>query len=252
MTLAGILCIRNGDRLDYCWREAGQSLLGVCDELVICDCDSDDGTRQAMDEWAAREPRITLCNFPWTNPVATNKWWPEFQNYARQHAKSEWIIGLDADEILHENSYERVRDAANNREVLRCYRYNFWRDAQHLIPIGVCLGHEVVRVCGSNMPIPSDYPIPEAEETCAKAVMSKVQIMHYGFLRKREAFFRKAREVHRIWHGSFDPRLEAAEKSEGNWMTHEGVSGWENQLDDFKGTHPAVIHQWLKDRNYAP
>jgi glycosyltransferase involved in cell wall biosynthesis len=47
-TLAGILCIRNGLKLDYCFREAGQSLLGVCDEVVICDSDSDDGTRQIM------------------------------------------------------------------------------------------------------------------------------------------------------------------------------------------------------------
>lgn len=251
-TLAGILCIRNGDLLDYCWRESGKSMLGVCDELLICDSDSDDGTRQAMDEWAAKEPRITLANFPWTDPVRTNLFWLEWLNYARQHAKSEHVFFLDADEVLHEDSYDIIRRAAQSKQAIYCRRYNFWRDAQHLIPEGVCLGTKVLRCGPKPYWYPSDYPDPlgRSEPICSMAVESNAKIMHYGFLRRRDAFFRKARAVHRIWIGQIDPRLESAEHDAGNWMENSKVADWVNDVVPFKGTHPKAIHQWLTERGY--
>ncbi len=251
-TLAGIVCIRNGETLDYSWKEAGQSLLEVCDELVICDSDSTDGTRQLMDEWAAREHRITLANFPWTNPIATNEWWVDFLNYGRSHAKSENVFLLDADEILHEDSYDIVRKGADHGTAYFARRFNFWRDSQHLIPEGVCCGTKVLRGGPRDYWFPSDYPDPHGrdEPIMKMAVESNVKIMHYGFLRKREAFFKKAREVQRIWAGSYDPRLASAEAYEGVWSTMPGVTGWEDKLVEFKGTHPELAKAWLRERGY--
>lgn len=252
MTLAGILCIRNGLELDYCFREAGESLLAVCDELVICDCDSTDGTRAVIDEWALREPRINICNFPWTDPKGTNEFWLDWLNYARQHAKSEHVMFLDADEVLHEDSFDTVRRAANNGLAGFCHRYNFWKDAQHLIPQGECCGHEVLRIGPKNYWYPSDYPDPHGrdKEIIAIAIPLDIKIFHYGFIRKREAFFKKARVIQGIWANTFDPRLEAAEKFDGVWSTMPGVTGWENKLVDFTGTHPKFAHAWLRERGY--
>jgi hypothetical protein len=85
------------------------------------------------------------------------------------------------------------------------------------------------------------------------AVDSAVGVYHYSFLRRREAFFRCARVKQHIWTGSFDPRLEAAEKSDiDNWMTNSVVAEWINDLVEFKGTHPAVVHEWLRQRGYTP
>lgn len=250
-TLAGIICIRNGFRLDYCWQIAGQSLLAICDELVLCDCDSDDGTRQAMDDWAARDSRINLVNFPWTDPRGDTMWWPTWVNYARQHAKSNWIVALDADEVLHENSHAEVLSAVNHNRPLICKRYNFWKDAQHLIPPGECCGVDVIRVGPGNLWIPSDYPDPRAEEIMRLAQPSGVEIMHYGFLRKREAFFKKAREVQRIWANDYDKRLEAVEDAPWNWMADASVAPWVPNIVPFTGTHPAIIKPWLIERGYA-
>lgn len=253
-TLGGFIGIRNGSRLDYCWREAVQSLLPICDEVLICDCDSDDGTRETMDEWAHREPKITLANFPWTNPIATNQWWPDFLNYARQHLKTEFAITVDADELIHENSYDIIRRAVEARKSVICHRYNFWRDARSLIPPGVCCGTDVIRIGPQNQWMPSDYPDPRAEWIQRNAVMTspRVEIYHYGFLRERKAFFRKAREVQRIWVNSYDPRLEKAETFEGNWAEMPGITSWEDKLVPFSGTHPALIHNWLRERNHDP
>lgn len=251
ITLAGILCVRNGFALDYCWVQAAHSLLGVCDELLLSDCDSTDATRFGMDEWARTDSRVTICNYPWTNPVRTDQWWPEWQSYARQHCKSEHCIYLDADEVIHEDDYGKIRASADAKKTLFFHRFNFWRDAQHLIPEGHCCGTKVLRMAPANMPVPSDYPYAPANETVSQAQDSDIKVYHYGFLRHRKAFFQKARVVQAIWSGSFDPRLEAAEKAEGNWMEHEGVTGWEKNLVDFKGTHPKIIHDWLKARGHT-
>lgn len=251
-TIAGIICCRNTISLDYCWEEAGAALLEVCSELVLCDSDSTDGTRQAMDEWQRRDSRINICNFPWPDPRGDKSFYPSWVNYARMHAKSEWVVCADADEIIHENSYQLIRDAAERGKALKCRRLNFWRDPQHLIPEGFCCGTEVIRVGSAKMFIPSDYPDPRAAEICNIAEPSEVTFYHYGFIRKREAFFRKAREVHRIWHDSYDPRLEAAEKFEGQWSEAPGVTGWEDKLVEYHGTHPKIAHAWLRERGYSP
>jgi len=206
-----------------------------------------------MDDWAAKDSRITLCAFPWENPVRTNLWWISWLNYARQHAKSEHVMFLDADEILHEDSYGDVRRAAEFGNAIFCHRWNFWKDAQHLIPEGECCGVKVLKCGPRDYWYPSDYPDPQGrdEAVVKMAVESNVKIGHYGFLRKREAFFKKAKVVQGIWAGDYDPRLEAADKAGGNWMEHEGVTPWKDNLTEFTGTHPKVIHKWLVSRGYT-
>lgn len=250
MTLAGLLTIRNGLSLDYSWKEAGESLLGVCDELVINDVASTDGTWQSIEAWASREPRITLVQTEWTDPKGTDQWWPEVLNRTRQHAKSQMILHLDADEVLGESQYIDVRWAADRGKPLFFKRLNFWKDPQHLIPEGHCCGTKVLRMAPKNMPIPSDYPYGPAEETMKLAEESNIRIYHYGFLRRRDAFFQKARAVQRIWADTFDPRLAEAEKAQGNWMANEIVAPWVKDVTEYHGSHPKIIHAWLRDRNY--
>ena len=250
MSMGGSVPIRNGLELDYCFVEAINSLLPVCDEVVICDSDSTDGTRQLIDDWAKREPKLTICNFPWTDPVGTNEFFCEWLNYSRQHLSTTHFIHLDGDEVLFDQDYELVRNAHDAKATLYCKRLNFWRDHKSLIPEGHCCGHKVLRIAPTNMPIPSDYPWEPAAATMNQAVESNIRIGHYGFLRRREQFFKKARVVQRMWVNSYDPRLEKAESFDGNWMTMDGVTGWEKDLVDYTGSHPAAIQNWLKARNY--
>lgn len=248
MTLGGSICIRNGNELDYCFVQAIESLLPICDVVSVCDIESTDGTQELLREWCQRDSRIRLCVHPWTDPQGDPGWWPAVLNYARQHCPADYFIHLDADEVLHEDDYGLIKDAALRGAPKFCKRLNFWKDGYHLIPDGVCCGTEVLRMAPTNCPIPSDYPYGPAEPTQKVAQPSDIRIFHYGFLRAPQAFFRKARVVEKIWVNDYDRRLEAAEKFEGNWMEMPGVTGWENGLVKYDGTHPKVIHDWLKER----
>lgn len=247
-TLAGVVFVRNGNSLDYCWQLAAKSLLPICDQVVICDSDSNDGTREEMAEWFKTEPKLVLCNRPWDDPFAMGDFVPAFTNFARSHTHCLWTICLDADEVLHEDSYPEVLDATAARKALICERVNFWRDAWHTIPKGVCISHQVVRLGDKGDWMPSDFPSPESEPIRNKAVHSTVKIMHYGFLRKRQAFFDKNRSVSRIIHGQTDPRIDEAEKFQGNWAECPAVNDWWDKLEEYHGTHPKIALEWLRER----
>lgn len=258
ITLGGNVCVRNGIELDYCWREAVASLLPVCDTVTVCDGSSTDWTQEEIREWMAREPRILLCVYPWPNPKGDIEFWVKWINYAREHVKEDFQFQLDADEILSEKSYPLIEEfkrgtMPTDRVSLRCLRYNFWQDPQHLIPHGVCCGHQVVRVAPTSVWLPSDGSHPSGAEANRIARDSQIELFHYGFLRRREAYFEKTRQLHTMFFGGMtDSRIIDVEKNcKGNWMQEIQNVEWLNRLRDFTGQHPAIALPWLKERGYV-
>jgi len=253
MTLGGLVLIRNGITLDYNFEEAIQSLLPVCEVIVACDGESTDGTQEKLREWAAREPKLKICVYPWPNPVGNPDFYVEWIQYGRMHVPADLVCHLDADEVLFDSSYEEIRawKGRPGRFSLWCDRLNFWADHRHTIPHGVCLSHRVVRLLPQDVWLPSDGPHPKGAEATGMAQHSGITIGHYGFLRRREAYFAKSKELHRMFFDTYDQRLVDAETKGGNWMREIGGIEWTGNLDDYKGEHPEVIRQWLRDRGYT-
>ena len=77
----------------------------------------------------------------------------------------------------------------------------------------------------------------------------QIEIYHYGFLRKPDAFFKKAKALQGYFFNSYDPRLAKAETMAGNWMENCEV-GWENNLLPFNKPHPQRMIGWLQERGY--
>lgn len=247
------MCIRNGLELDYCFRECIESILPVCDEVVVCDGQSTDGTQECIRDWMRKEPRIKLCVYPWKNPKGDITFFTDWINHAREHLTSDWHIQMDADEVLCDSGHTYLHQFLKEEHSpvsLWCNRLNFWKDTQHLIPHGVCLSHRVVRVAPTSVWMPSDGPDPRGAEIIKMAINSPLVIGHYGFLRKRDAYFAKSRALHGYFFDTYDPRLEQAEASQGNWMDNiQGVE-WKSRLLHYDGPHPTVIHKWLRERGY--
>ena len=257
LSVGGNVCVRNGNLLDYPWRECIASLLPVCDRVFVCDGDSEDGTSQELKAWAETEKKIKVTRYPWPNPKGDEDFWVKWLNHNRLLMDTDYVIQLDADEVLFEDSYPAVaqlRDAATRvRFSAWWHRLNFWKDPFHTIPHGHCCGHKVVRFGPQNVWMPSDGAHPLGAEMINMAVDCGVKIGHYGFLRQREAFFRKAKELQSFFFDSYDPRLTEAEAKTaqgGNWMDVPGVNHFVNNLVPYKGMHPRVIHGWLRARGW--
>lgn len=253
-TLGATVLIRDGNRLDFCWRECIESVLPVCDTVLVCDGESTDGTQEEVRDWMRREPRLDLCVYPWPEPHGVEDWFVTWINYARQHLRTDWHLQMDADEILHENGYETIRRfVSEDKERAAIFRrYNFWRDHRHLIPPGYCCGHEVIRLAPTRCWMASDgyHPLGEPVARMSGWTDPPLEIFHYGFIREREAFFVKERLLQGYFFGTYDKRLELAQEHAGNWMTMPGVTGWEDRVPEYTGEHPAAARAWLRERGY--
>lgn len=250
-TLGGNVVIRNGNELDFCWRESIKSLLPICDVVSVCDGESTDGTQEEIREWMKSEPKIVLCVWPWPDPKGDSDFFVKWINYNREHVKADWQIQLDGDEVLHEKSYDELRrfiETPNRTGI--CTRHNFWLDHQHTIKEGVCLGKRVIRVAPQNLWLASDGYHPLGEKAAQLSVPTGIEIGHYGFIRKTAAFFKKERLLQGYFFNSYDKRLEAVE-SNPNWMAEPSVGDYCGQLDAFSGTHPEIIKPWLNSHGYA-
>ena len=250
-----------GEAFDFTWKEAVQSLLPICSEVVLSiGSGGDDNTEELALAWAQREPKIKVVIYPWPNPVADIDWWVTWINQARQHLKTDFMFQLDADEVLAEWSYPEVREfiqsqsgelkPGNKQATGIVTRYNFWRDHRHLIPKGHCCGWRVIRLAPTGLWLGSDAPHPLAQEAMARSENTGIEIFHYGFLRRHEALFEKGRANGMYFFGNVDARVEASAKEGAKWMEGNPFE-WCNSLDDYKGEHPEIAKPWLVERGWT-
>lgn len=96
MSLSAILIVKNEEQnLPRCLR----SLSGVCDEIVVVDTGSTDGTVAI-----AREAGARVEFFPWNGNES------DARNYSVQHATGDWLLVIDADEELSLELHEELRE----------------------------------------------------------------------------------------------------------------------------------------------
>lgn len=250
--LSGYVPVRNGNKLDYCWQLAVKSMLPICDEVVICDSDSTDGTREEADAWAEREPKIRVINYPWPHPKGDVWMLMKWLNFARKELRFDMQITLDADEVIHPDAYPEIRRAVANKGCRWFRRLNFWNNPQSLIPDGQVCGMNVARLGPTECEMPSDnaeaHPGGEPAIRVKANYHPKLLICHMGFLRRQESFLAKSRVMQTALLNDYDKGLAKAEETGQPWYELSNAS---IQLVPYRGTQPEIVHDWLVERGYS-
>lgn len=251
--ISGFTIIRNAFELDFCLELAVQSMLPVCGEVVVCDSDSTDGTREWLDAWAEAEPKLRVVNRPWDDPNGKITWIVDWMQWTQSHLTGEQHLYLDADEVLDPRGYDVLKNAKSD-DCFWFERINYWRDAYHVAPHGTVCAHQVARFGPTYLPMFSDeihdgvqFPLPEPEmRTRAKRHPSLI-IHHLGFLRHRDAMFAKNAVNLRAFFGhEQDARLkEAAKHPERHWTD---FCPFKRPLMPYSGSYPDIAVDWLKER----
>lgn len=241
----------NGVKHDYCFRECIQSMLRVCNEVVVGYSDSpdgvDDGTRDALNGIDSRVRVIDHTEWMHSNQTG-HRWFVEWMNQVRKSLRHATQLWLDADEVLSDF-------AVVSHETPTIFRrLNFWKDTSHLCPEGVVCASSVTRSGPSSYWMPSDDPNmkPGEERIIRESIYSDnpPEIFHYGFLRKPEAFLTKSRFFQPVLIGEYDKRLQAAELDTSKHWTE--FAPFDKPLIQIQRKHPEVARQWLTDRGYQP
>ncbi len=145
------------------------------DEIVVVDTGSSDRTREIALEFGA-----TLINFEWTGSFS------DARNVSFEAATGDWLMFLDADEVLVEGDGERLRALTGQT----------WREAHYLLETnhtgtledGTAVTHNALRVFRSRPGLRFEGRIHEqiAQHLPAflpeRLAVSDVRIDHYGYL----------------------------------------------------------------------
>lgn len=251
--LSGFTVVKNAIKLDYCVAECVRSMLRVCDEVVVGDMGSDDGTVELITNMMAGDERIRFVPLrDWTLERGNAEWFVGALNETRQFLSYDMMLQLDADEILDDRPHvlKAVRNAAKDRHTLRVDRLNYFKDLGHLVPDGEMLGKYVLRIGPSRMFLPSDEPRSE-EDAPILALAQRhddIKIHHVGFLRPQDKFYAKARVVLGAFFNEFDPRLARAEAA--GKPIHESEISWLDRLVPYEGYIPEEVRAWMRARGH--
>ncbi len=84
-----------------------ESVKGIIDEIIIVDTGSTDSTISIAEKFGAK-----IYHFDWVNDFSTAR------NYSLQKCTGEWILYLDADERLSQNSVQEIRQITKQKDKL--------------------------------------------------------------------------------------------------------------------------------------
>ncbi len=106
MKISGFTFIRNGILMNYPFIESIKSALPVCDEFVVVVCESEDETRQRLEE--LNDSKIKLINSDWNITGKKGTILSEKTNLAIEHISGDYGLYIQCDEGLHEKDHEKI------------------------------------------------------------------------------------------------------------------------------------------------
>jgi len=249
--LCGTLFIRNGEQYDYCYLEAIQCLLDFCDYVIVVDAGSDDGTLQKLNE--IDSPILKIISLPksdWDNQHGKEKL-NYFTNIAIQEADRlgfEYQINLQGDEIIHEKSYNAIREAVQDgNEGYFNKRINLWGSPYMQLNVThdrLPCSSEIVRLTKSR-----HRSVGDAESVAVNFpntdYLNRIRIYHMGFVRKREIMKAKVINMQEnVFQIDHDKKLDGADIFiPERWFSGEDLRPIDEPL-------PEIIKNWAKERVY--
>jgi len=252
--LAGISLIREGFSLDYCFKQAILSLVGVCDHTFVVVIPTKDGTIEAVRVLAAQLP-ITIIEqteAEWDAQKGKEKL-SYFTNLAIERAEAEGyshVLVCQADESIDNRSYQAIRMAITaypNEEAFICNRINLWGDSQHYLACPIerqpC-STEVIRLAKSSC-----RAVDDAESLRGKCnyYLDEVDIWHCGFIRDSKKMLNKVVVMQeQVFGMGHDPALDEMKDGWDPFVSHS-----RDDIKPIKKPLPEIIQKWCMDRDEA-
>lgn len=106
--ISGFMVVKNVLKQGYPFVEAISSALPICDEFLISDGYSEDGTYDIIQRIARINPKIKVFQFSWPNKKNSTVL-SDITNMARARCRYDYIFYLQANEIIHEQSAAYIK-----------------------------------------------------------------------------------------------------------------------------------------------
>lgn len=246
--------LRNGDYYDYPFRQAIKSALGVADEVVVCECYSDkDNTFEELQKLAAADGRIKIVRHNW---VTDFRQLSALGNYAATFLNTKWQWQLQADEVLHEDTYAEIRKLTEehvntpNVTAIRVKYFHFL--ANYETEFDFCY-RELVRIAKPNTgwQLVGDAAQLDGGNQ-GTVVNSDIHVYHYGKVHSGAIGYQKEVDFQQLYTdiGFPDPKMKIMKDTLGEgvcdyiYLFEEAIK--RGEVRKFVGTHPALMSDRIK------
>jgi glycosyltransferase involved in cell wall biosynthesis len=252
LRVSGFTFVRNAIRFDYPIAEAIQSILPLCDEVVVAVGRSDDDTLGLVR--SVGSPKVRILETVWDDSLRAGGRVLAVETDKALRAVSrdaDWAIYIQGDEVLHEDgipalraAMERYRDDRRVDGLLLDYRH-FYGSYDY---VGAALHwyRREVRVVRND---PEIFSYRDAQgfrrRPDAKLRVKRVDavVHHYGWVKPPAAMQGKQRSFNRYWH---DDAWIEEHVGEAQEYAYEG----KEPLRRFEGTHPSVMRRRVAAMNW--
>lgn len=257
MTLGGSIIVHNAVEFDYCVCEAAASLAGVCDDVVVLDCQSTDETLDVLRETARNLPNLRIVEGGDWHCADNYMRLSILTDVARSHLNADWHFTLQADEVLHEDEFPAIRAAVSQGlwDSVMSRRINFFGDLNHFIRYDAPdaakpVSDVVFRLAKAKYNSHMDAETMKIDPaTSTGEYLDRIRLFHYGFVRDN---FKQVDRVLSMqsWFGgpgsTPDQRcIRAKERGVGfDWKEFKT----RELLERFTGTHPSFARGWIESR----
>jgi len=246
-TLGIYMFIRNGVYYDYPFIEAIDSALPVADQVVICECFSDkDDTFDRLQERYGNNPKVKLVRNNW---VTHFEGLSSIGNYAALQLTTDWKWQLQADEVIHENSYDEIRSIIQTEDpkisaFMVHYKHML---ANYETEFDFCYT-ELIRIAkrGSKWRLIGDAcQLDGGDRQTVKD--TGIQVFHYGKVHEGRVGWQKEWDFQQLFTdiGFPDPKMKEMEKQFGEqycdyvYLFESSIK--EGKVRRFEGTHPKIM-----------
>lgn len=247
--LSGFTIVRNAVKLDFPIVPAIQSVLEVCDEVVVNVGKSEDETRDLVA--SVRDPRVRIIDTEWDFTKKNIMLSIETQR-AMDACRGSWGIYIQADEVLHERGAHILKekvaewDRDERVEGLLVRYLHFYGGFDRIATSRrwyrrevrcIRLGKDIRPYQGAQgFRVGPDYRKIRARPTDA-------EMFHYGWARPAKAIKEKLEISKTIypWGGNRFDQEQA-----------RGFLEWIPLLRDFTASHPAAAREWIAARAHDP
>lgn len=252
MKVVGFTFIRNAVRYDYPVREAILSILPLCSEVIVAVGNSDDGTRELVEQIAPG--RVRIIDTVWDDSLReggrvlaqeTDK------AYAAVPEDADWAFYIQGDEVLPEsdaqtvlNFMHRYKDDARVDGLL--FRYRHFYGSYDYTGASSSWYRNEIRVVRKRAGI---YSYRDAQgfrkdnDQKLNVVAMPAYIHHYGWVKEPAAMQRKQENFHKMWHDDAWLEKHVAKAEE---FDYSGI----DQLERYTGTHPKVMEARIGRKNW--
>ena len=244
--ISSFTLVRNAQILDFPFEESVRSVISISDELIINCGKSDDETLLICKKLQTEFPnKVKVLETEWEQKNQKGGYQLKAQtDIALKACTGNWVIYLQADEVLHELDLPKIVEAMKKADSLPevdglVFDYlHFYGNYSHL-----CRGRNwyrrEVRIFKNGRGIESfrDAQGFRKRGKPLKAVLSGARVFHYGHVRTLESFRKKLKEMSQWW--GEDPN-----------STHRSLEIYRPVgLTRFEGTHPKVMSEKVNKNN---